>query len=243
MKYLLVLLAAFIADTPTPKVTVTTTNTTGPNFWVKIAVSVQGGPDSVLYSVRQGTSTVIASSRRSATVLRDSFSLVKPAIGGTSTGNGCAQTKRRGLLSGVACKPYSFTTPDAPPPDPVIDVTTDTLLVALKMVPRPPLVLAAGTSYPVCLITSLPSGRAGYRGPRSALCDSVALTRGPAPTVTGQSTIDRSCFSLSVQYVSGDPAPVPVITTPVPCAGLHFVMAPHVSGMALPWRRVVGEAP
>lgn len=146
MKYLLVFLAALVADTPGPRVTVTTVNTQGPNFWVKIAVTVQGNPDSVLYSVRQGTSTVIASSRRPASVLRDSFSLVKPPIGGTATGNGCAQAKRRGLLSGVVCRPYSYTTPDAPPPDPVIDVTTDTLVVGLTILPRAVTLVANGIS-------------------------------------------------------------------------------------------------
>jgi len=124
-------------DQPAPRITVTTANQPGPNFWVKIHVSsAPGGPDSLLYSVRQGATTVIAATRRAATVLRDSFSLVKPAIGATATGNGCVQSKRRGLLSTVACATYSFTTPDTPPEPPVVDVSTDTLVIALKILPH-----------------------------------------------------------------------------------------------------------
>lgn len=220
-----------LAETPAPKVTVTAVNTPGPNFWVKIAVTVSGNPDSTLYSVKQGTSTVLASSRRPASVVRDSFSLVKPPIGSTTTGSGCAQTKRRGLVSNIVCKAYSFTTPDAPPPDPVVDVTTDTLLIALRMLPRPTSMLT-GTAVPLCMIAVLPSGRAGYRGARSTLCDQQAATLGQVPTATGQRTIDAQCYTVAVVPQAGATGTGPVWTPQLPCQGVGTLSAALVTGLA-----------
>lgn len=110
---------------PDPRVTVTVEDAVGPNFWVKIAASLPGGPDSVFYSATQ-SGTAAAVHRFRASVVRDSFAVVKPAANVTVSGNGCAQTKRRGLLSNLICKTWSYKTPDEAPPDPDIDVTTDT---------------------------------------------------------------------------------------------------------------------
>jgi hypothetical protein len=131
MKVLLVLLALTLGAVepgsvaqPGPKVTVTTRDA-GPNFWVIIAAQAAGGPDSLFYSVTQGASVIVR--KQPASVVRDSFSLPKPAS--PVTGQGCVQSKRRGQLSNNVCKPWTSPT-EGPPPDPIIDVTVDTTVIA-----------------------------------------------------------------------------------------------------------------
>lgn len=229
---------------PDPKVMVTTSDprAPGPNYWVKIAAQLPGAPDSVFYTVRQGATTILASRWRPTTVVRDSFSLVKPAPGASTTGNGCAMTRRRGLNSNNICKPYTFTTPDVPPPDPVVDVTTDTLLVALRILPRPVTMTVGGTAQPICLIAKLPSGRAGYRGARTALCDAQALAVGQPPTATGQAKIDATCFSTLVEPVAGATGNPPLVTLTAPCSGTGLLQAPVTVGLGLLGRAQLGRA-
>ena len=113
---------------------VTTEDTQGSTFWVKLSYQLPGGPDSALTSVQQG-STVLAN-HRLPPVTRDSFALPKPAVGSSYVGQGCVQSKRRGLLSNQVCAGFSFTASDTPPPPPIIDsVIADTAEMPLPSAP------------------------------------------------------------------------------------------------------------
>ncbi len=84
---------------------------------------------------------------------RDSFSFARPQPGSSATGYVCAATKRRGLLSPTACKPWSYTAPDQAPPPPLLDTVR---IVALRIWPDPATALAAATQQAL----RLPASRA-----------------------------------------------------------------------------------
>lgn len=119
------------AAQPSPRnLTVTVLPTQDNTFRVTLTYQLPGNPDSAITTIRQQTSVIAM--HRLGPVTRDSFSLPRPAAGTTFLATACVQSKRRvsADTSATVCRAFSFTSPSAPLPPPVIDtVRADTIVV------------------------------------------------------------------------------------------------------------------
>jgi hypothetical protein len=220
-----------------PAVVVKTIRVSATAFRIHLIISVTGQPDSILTrATNAGALGVQISHRLPGTATRDSFTVAMPAIGATMTGTACAQTKRRSLLSLTeACKTWSYTNVDAPPPPPVIDtVYTDTTRVISRGFLFPESKSAIGlSSWTMCMIYQMGDGHAGYRGPRDPECDLYRTGLGAAVTVAQQAVLDSAaCTSWRAVTVqaNGTTLVVAPITT---CSGVALAQSGVTSGL---WR-------
>lgn len=183
------------------KVTVTTARAQAGQFWVKLSYQLPGGPDSVI--TRVASSQASSVHRLAASRLRDSFLLNEPPIATTLSGQGCAQSKRRGLLSTEVCRGWSYTTPDQPPPPPVLDsVRADTVVIGGRIVTQkaPTMlgpnhaVVLPGQTATYCMVFTFGDGSQAVQTEQLPDCSGAIPEGTRTASVAGQAKVDKLCI-------------------------------------------------
>jgi hypothetical protein len=144
------------------------------------------------------------SHRLRGTITRDSFAVPAPAPGSSIAGTFGVRAKRRALLSpNWVNRSWSYTEPDAPPPDPVLESlfvrpVSFTVEATIEGVPPGP-----KNQHPVCALVGFRGGHVGFRRVYEGAipyCDSTyralpAAVR--AVTVAEQAVADGLCVDWS----------------------------------------------
>ena len=158
------------------------------------------------------------------TVWQDVFTVARPLAGVTLTGSFCVQSKRVGWGSAApVCRSWSYAEPAVLPPPVVDSVKTDTLIVAVHILPTGlrPIALQAPADTLVCAVYVMGNASVGYRGPRSPACEGYP---GLPISAAGQAKLDRECTSWTVRPIDPQGRTLAVVPTE-PCAGLARVVA------------------
>lgn len=209
---------------PLPRLEEVVVERAGPNVVIRGWWRSTGNPDSAITTLQSAGFT---SQRHQlpGTATQDSFTVLRPAAGVTLTGAFCVQTTKRGwVIPAPVCRAWAYTEPSVLPPPVVDSVKTDTLLVALRIVPLDrPIALQAPVDTVFCAVVEFANGSKGYRGPRAPSCSAVADVAIPI-SADGQAWVDRQCFSFQtvVQDAQGRTL---TLTQPEPCSGVATVAA------------------
>jgi len=192
-------LAATDVDPRVRRLTVTARRQAS-TVWIIGQWRTDGAPDSII-TRRVMNDTVIH--RLRGTVTRDSFAVPAPAPGGSIAGTFGVRAKRRGLQSNWATRSWSYTEPDVPPPDPIIDslfVRPVKFTVEATPAGQQP---GPKNQHPVCALVGFQSGHVGFRRVYeggNAYCDSTYRALPPAVravTEAEQAMADALCVDWS----------------------------------------------
>jgi len=166
---------------------VTTVKAVDGAFWVKLAWRYgpgdgKGAVDSVITSAGHNSAPVQPQEHRfPATVTRDSFQYAS-VLGVSYAGFACVKAKRRALESDQACKPWTYTEQDVPPPPPILDSATT--VIGLIVLPDS-VTMLAGASRQFCALLLFADGRkALVGGQRIGPCEAVEAALPPAEQAT-----------------------------------------------------------
>jgi len=157
-----------------------------------------GAVDSLLFSATAtGQPIQVRNSAQPQFPVVVSVAWLDPNPGNTITTQACARVKRRSLYSQQNCSASrSYTSPDVPPPPPVIDTT----LLAIDLKPDVINVPALGTKE-ICVFLQFGDGQRAVRSSDRPECDVLYQTSYPdslrRPAAVQQAVADTKCFTLS----------------------------------------------